>query len=235
MVGFYGDTLCLLSQNPTGDTMGSPFEYVKGESMASSHSPGERIVELCKTYSVSRETLAERSGLPVELIRNIEEAGHIPDLAPLIKIARALGVRLGTLLDDHEELGPVITRAGEAPATARFVTGLPAGDTDSGKGTGDAHSSHQGLVFNALAADKGGRHMEPFIVDIEPNAEQEKSAHEGEEFIHVLAGNLSLEYGTSRHVLAAGDSVYYDSIVPHRVLSAADKPVRILAVIYTPA
>jgi quercetin dioxygenase-like cupin family protein len=198
--------------------------------MASTHTPGERIVELCKTYSVSRETLAERSGLPLDLIRNIEEAGHIPDLAPLIKIARALGVRLGTLLDDHEELGPVITRAGEAPAAARFVTGLPAGESSAGNA-----QAHQGLVFNALAADKGGRHMEPFIVDIEPDAEQEKSAHEGEEFIHILSGKLSLEYGTASHVLNAGDSVYYDSIVPHRVLAANNEPVRILAVIYTPA
>ncbi|MDR0623120.1 MAG: cupin domain-containing protein [Treponema sp.] len=200
--------------------------------MASIHSPGERIVELRKTYSVSRETLAERSGLPLELIRNIEEAGHIPDLAPLIKISRALGVRLGTLLDDHEELGPVISRAGETTASARFVTGLPSGGSAERAGNIRAH---QGLVFNALAAHKGGRHMEPFIVDIEPDAEQEKSAHEGEEFIHVLSGKLSLEYGTASHVLNAGDSVYYDSIVPHRVLSAADKPVRILAVIYTPA
>jgi quercetin dioxygenase-like cupin family protein len=204
--------------------------------MASTHTPGERIAELCKTYSVSRETLAERSGLPLDLIRNIEEAGHIPDLAPLIKIARALGVRLGTLLDDHEELGPVITRAGEAPAAARFVTGLPAGESPA-KNPAVAGNvrAHQGLIFNALAADKGGRHMEPFIVDIEPDAEQEKSAHEGEEFIHILSGKLSLEYGTASHILNAGDSVYYDSIVPHRVLAANNEPVRILAVIYTPA
>jgi quercetin dioxygenase-like cupin family protein len=51
----------------------------------------------------------------------------------------------------------------------------------------------------------------------------------------VLSGKLSLEYGTSSQVLNAGDSVYYDSIVPHRVLAADNKPVKILAVIYTPA
>jgi transcriptional regulator with XRE-family HTH domain len=193
------------------------------------HTPGERVAELRKTYSVSRETLAERSGLPIQLIQTIEDEGHIPDLAPLIKISRALGVRLGTLLDDHAEMGPVITRAGEAAEAARFVTGLPA---DAGAA---APAAHKGLNFNALAADKGGRHMEPFIVDIEADAEQEKSAHEGEEFIHVLSGSLALEYGTSSQVLNAGDSVYYDSIVPHRVLSADENPVRILAVIYTPA
>jgi transcriptional regulator with XRE-family HTH domain len=203
--------------------------------MASIHTPGERITELRKTYSISRETLAERSGLPLELIRTIEEDGHIPDLAPLIKIARALGVRLGTLLDDHEKLGPVITRAGEAAAAERFVTGLPseAGGAEHAKSHLDG--AHQGLSFKALAADKNGRHMEPFIVDIEPDASQEKSTHEGEEFIHVLSGSLALEYGTISEVLRAGDSVYYDSIVPHRVLAADGKAVRILAVIYTPA
>jgi transcriptional regulator with XRE-family HTH domain/quercetin dioxygenase-like cupin family protein len=189
------------------------------------HTPGERITELRNTYSISRDVLAERSGIPVDLIAKIEDEGHIPDLAPLIKIARALGVRLGTLLDDHEQLGPVITRSGEAAASSRFTTGLPEAVTGTG---------HQGLSFKALAADKNGRHMEPFIVDIEPDAVQEKSAHEGEEFIHILSGNLKLEYGTVSETLKAGDSVYYDSIVPHRVISADSQPVKILAVIYTP-
>jgi transcriptional regulator with XRE-family HTH domain len=192
------------------------------------HTPGERIVELCKTYSINRETLAERSGLSVELIRRIEEEGHIPDLAPLIKISRALGVRLGTLLDDHEELGPVITRAGEAETAVRFVTGLP----QSGEETEQA-DEHRGLHFRALAADKGSRHMEPFIVNIEPDSDQKKSTHEGEEFIHVLKGKISLEYGADSHILGEGDSAYYDSIVPHRLLAAGGE-ARILAVIYTP-
>ena len=190
------------------------------------HTPGQRISELRSTYSISRETLAERSGISEVMIAKIEDEGHIPDLAPLIKISRALGVRLGTLLDDHEQLGPVITRAGGAAVSERFKTGLP---DDAG-----AKTDHKGLSFKALAADKNGRHMEPFIVDIEPNAVQEKSAHEGEEFIHVLTGNLKLEYGTISETLKAGDSVYYDSIVPHRVISADSQPVKILAVIYTP-
>ncbi|MDR2103129.1 MAG: XRE family transcriptional regulator [Treponema sp.] len=210
--------------------------------MAAKNTPGKRISELCKTYSITREALAERSGLDIELIRRIEEEGHIPDLAPLVKISRALGVRLGTLMDDHEELGPVITRSQEAETTTRFVTGLPetgpgnSSTEGAGKSEGKPAGApvRRGLNFKALAADKGGRHMEPFIVDIEAEASQEKSTHEGEEFIHVLAGRLSLEYGKDAKILEAGDSVYYDSIVPHRLLSADKNPVRILAVIYTP-
>ena len=194
------------------------------------HTPGERITELRNTYSISRETLAERSGISQELIATIENDGHIPDLAPLIKIARALGVRLGTLLDDNEQLGPVITRSTDASSSVRFMTGLP----DDTGAPAPASTGRKGLSFKALAADKNGRHMEPFIVDIEPNAVQEKSVHEGEEFIHVLAGTLKLEYGTTTDTLHTGDSVYYDSIVPHRVLCADSQPVKILAVVYTP-
>ena len=190
------------------------------------HTLGERIAEIRKTYSISREVLSERSGVSADLISRIEDDGHIPDLAPLIKIARGLGVRLGTLLDDHEQLGPVICRAGEAASSTRFKTGLPEGSEKS--------QGLHGMSFSSLAADKNGRHMEPFIVTIQSDARQEKSAHEGEEFIYVLEGTLSLEYGTDENTLNTGDSVYYDSIVPHRVKSADDKQVRILAVIYTP-
>jgi len=189
------------------------------------HTPGERIAEIRKTYSISREVLAERSGVSADLITRIEDDGHIPDLAPLIKIARGLGVRLGTLLDDHEQLGPVICRAGKAASSSRFKTGLPEGAAAGG---------HHGMSFNALAADKNSRHMEPFIVTIEADAQQEKSTHEGEEFIYVLEGKLALEYGMDKDTLNTGDSVYYDSIVPHRVFSADSNPVKILAVIYTP-
>ena len=186
---------------------------------------GERIAELRKTYSISREVLSERSGVSADLIAKIEDAGLIPDLAPLIKISRGLGVRLGTLLDDHEQLGPVICRAGNTAETTRFKTGIPEGLAASG---------HHGMSFNALAADKTGRHMEPFIVTIQADAKQDKSAHEGEEFIYVMEGTLSLEYGNDKETLKTGDSVYYDSIVPHKVFSADNNPVKILAVIYTP-
>jgi quercetin dioxygenase-like cupin family protein len=160
------------------------------------------------------------------LIRRIEEEDLIPDLAPLVKISRALGVRLGTLMDDQEQLGPVITRSGNAGVSSRFITGLPANSRGH---------DHRGLRFKTLAAGKGGRHMEPFIVDIESEASQEKSSHEGEEFIYVLSGRLSIEYGMERYELEQGDSVYYDSIVPHRVLAAGEKPAQIVAVIYSPA
>jgi len=178
---------------------------------------GQRITELRGTYSLDRETLAERSGISPEVISGVEEEGLIPDLATLVKIARVFGVRLGTLLDDYEEQGPVITRGHSASASAAALS-----------------ASRKGVVFKSLAATKGGRHMEPFLIEIRPGSVREESGSEGEELIHVVSGSLKFEYGNTSETLKAGDSVYYDSIVPHRVSCADDGPVRILAVVYTP-
>jgi quercetin dioxygenase-like cupin family protein len=136
-----------------------------------------------------------------------------------VKLARALGVRLGSFLDDQEELGPVVTRAGESRPTVRFAGTAKAGALD----------------FRSLAAGKGGRHMEPFLIEVLTGSEEaELSSHEGEEFIYVLSGSVEVAYGTERRELAEGDSIYYDSIVPHRVAASGPSPARILAVVYAP-
>ena len=64
---------------------------------------GEKIKSLRESQSISMEELAQRSGLAIEQIERIENNIDLPSLAPLIKIARVLGVRLGTFLDDQDE------------------------------------------------------------------------------------------------------------------------------------
>lgn len=71
--------------------------------MDSTRIVGEKIKSLRETKEISVAELAERSGLAEEQINRIENNVDLPSLAPLIKIARALGVRLGTFLDDQEE------------------------------------------------------------------------------------------------------------------------------------
>ncbi len=98
---------------------------------------------------------------------------------------------------------------------------------------GQASPKMGAMSFYSLAKGKAGRSMEPFIVDIRPVAgEASLSTHEGEEFVYVLQGEVELRYGPESVRLASGDSVYYDSIVPHRFSSGA--PAKLLAVVYAP-
>lgn len=175
---------------------------------------GSKIKGIRESKSLSVEEIAERSGLSVEQVNSIENDENLPSLGPLIKIARALGVRLGTFLDDSDALGPVVCRAEEHNNSISF--------------SNDASDARKNMEYFSLAKEKAGRHMEPFIIDIQPSEEKDfkLSAHEGEEFIYVLSGELEIEYGKEKYLLKEGDSIYYDSIVKHHVHGVAGKAAR---------
>ena len=61
---------------------------------------GEKIKALSETKKISLQEIAERSGLTAEQLDIILNSDKIPSLSPVIKIARALGVRLGTFMDE---------------------------------------------------------------------------------------------------------------------------------------
>lgn len=78
--------------------------------------------------------------------------------------------------------------------------------------------------------------MEPFIININPTeaTTTQTSTHEGEEFLFVLKGAITINYGLERVTLNEGDSIYYDSIVEHVINSCNDETAQILAVVYSP-
>ena len=185
---------------------------------------GSKITTLRESLQLSQAELAERCDCDIAVIAGLEAGDIAPSLAPLIKVTRALGVRLGTLLDDDTHVGPVITRKDTAEAVAR----LKSLETSSDAGV---------LDFFSLAEGKTSRHMEPFMIAVNPGSAEKHalSSHEGEEFVFVLDGEIEIEYGKDLHVLVPGDSIYYDSIVPHQLRAHGDVAARILAVVYAPA
>lgn len=183
---------------------------------------GKKILTLCADKNISMEELAARSTLKSDQLDRILNSDTIPSLTPLIKIARALGVRLGTFLDDSTELGAVVHRQKVQNEPVTFSSQL------------SANNSH--LDFFSLAANKVGRAMEPFIIEVKTPSDQKPvlSSHEGEEFLYVLEGSIKVNYGQEVHILNAGDSIYYDSIVEHLVTSNGEETAKILAVVYMP-
>ena len=189
--------------------------------MSKSINVGEKIKNLRESKNISREELSERSGLGLDQIISIEENANLPSLAPLIKMARVMGVRLGTFLDDNDELGPVVTRKADKTESISF--------------SNNASESRKHMDYYSLSKSKSGRHIEPFLIDIiASKAEFTLSSHEGEEFIYVLEGTVEINYGKETYVLEPGDSIYYDSIVAHHVHAYSDTAAKILAVVYTP-
>jgi transcriptional regulator with XRE-family HTH domain len=184
---------------------------------------GERIKSLRESKSMSIEELAQKAELSVEQVKRIEDDIDLPSLSPLIKISHALDVRLGTFFDDQSTSGPVICRKDKYSDTISF--------------SNNATRSRKNMEYHSLSRSKNDRHMEPFIIDVSPTEKDDYvlSTHEGEEFIYILDGTMELVYGKNTYLLNEGDSVYYDSIIPHHIHGYQGQQARILAVIYTPA
>lgn len=190
--------------------------------MKNRKSLGARIKTYREFRMISLNDLAFKSDLDVKQLERIEEKGVVPSLGHLIKITRALGVRIGTFLDDQCQIGPVVVKAGEKKAALSFST--------------KDDSAREHLSFYSLAQDKTGRHMEPFMIEMEPSnhSDYKLSSHEGEEFIFVLEGEVEINYGKELYHLQVGDSIYLDSVVSHNVHAAGNKKARVLGVVYYP-
>ncbi|WP_048043793.1 helix-turn-helix domain-containing protein, partial [Methanosarcina mazei] len=76
--------------------------------MSEENRVGSKIRQLREARDMTVEELAEASQSSSELIQQLENGALVPSLTPLLKIARALGVRLGTFLDDMPQSGPVL-------------------------------------------------------------------------------------------------------------------------------
>jgi transcriptional regulator with XRE-family HTH domain len=181
----------------------------------------QRIRFFMEKKDVSITDLAKRTGLEPGFIESIQLENTYPSLGPLLKIARALGVRLGTFLDDQVSQDPLIVRK-----------------TDRKEDLG-MHRSKEPSVsvkFHSLGRGKSDRHMEPFYIEMLPESAtgHPLSSHEGEEFIVVISGQVEVIYGQDRYVLGEGDSIYYNSIVPHDVCCMGSQKASIYAVLYIP-
>lgn len=182
---------------------------------------GNKIKQIRESKQISQQEVAHSSHLLPEQFMAIESNQTAPGLGILIRIARAMGVRLGTFLDDQQSIGPTLVRANERQETINCAN------------SGELKAN---LSFFSLAPDKNNRNMEPFVVTIDPMSSTETnfSSHEGEEFLYILEGEIEVKYGKDTYILSVGDSIYLDSIVEHQVKSNNNTQAKVLAVIYVP-
>lgn len=182
---------------------------------------GSKIKRLREEKNLGIEDLAAMSSMTASQLEMIESGAITPSVTILIPVARALGTRLGTILDGTEQQGPVITHsAAQAPTVSR---------------SSNSRSRHN--RFFSLAENKSDRNMEPYMIEVEYVAPESDllSNHEGEEFLYVLEGSAELRYGSHTYILTQGDTIYFDSLVPHCLTTTAEgEKAKVLAITYAP-
>ena len=179
---------------------------------------GEKIKELREGKGLGLKDIADKTGFSTAYLSQLENHLISPPLGAIIKIARCLGVEIGTLFGQRGRAPFTIVRKDERTPTSRVAS---------------KEGVRYGYSYESLAPDKINRHMEPFLVTLEPVSKKGVPySHEGEEFLFVLEGEVEIQLGDFTDTLLPGDSIYYDSTTPHRVACVGEAPARILAVLY---
>ena len=177
---------------------------------------GERIKAIREEKELSLEQLSNLTGFDIEFLANIEADKVEPQLGTLMKLAKALDSAFVRLVSGVGDKFYSVTRKGEQKIVSRSTS---------------QKAKRQIYKYGSLAPEVKGRHMEALIVQLEENPDDEMSIHEGEEFLYVLDGVVSLKIGEDMFDLEPGDSVYYLSTTPHLVASKSGRST-ILAVLY---
>jgi len=175
---------------------------------------GENIKRIRMEKDISRETLAEEVGKDQDYIAQIEDDNFEAPVSVLLKIASVLGTDFSALVygKEFQEKSVMVTDRFSRVKVER----------------------KRAFDYENLAPYYSGRHMEPFLIDVYPvkyDSELEYSSHEGEEFHYIMEGSVRFVIGEEEHTLQPGDSIYFDSSIPHALCSMTDKS-RVLAAIY---
>ncbi len=178
----------------------------------------ENIKKIRIQRQLSIEELARKSGLTKGYLSKIENSSKAPPFTTLIKIAAALNTDVVSLLMNEDsvtgqDMQFCLVRANERKEVV-------------------SRGTLYGYQYEALAYKKPGKNMEPFIIT--PAFDGEKIfSHEGEEFMFVIEGTHEFVYGNKRYILEQGDSIYFDSAVPHTGRSIGEKQAKVLVVTYS--
>jgi len=171
-----------------------------------------RIAELRRDAELTLEELGKLAGLSRSYLSRVENQKTAINLNSLELLARAFVVPVSTFFEQDSEERLCLKRAGEGKQIRL--------------------RGRRGVKVKLLAPEFHRRMMEPFIVDVNTSGEEVPiQSHEGQEFFYVLQGACILHYGQETIPLKKGDSVYFDSVIPHKVEQVGKRPCLLVATV----
>jgi len=87
--------------------------------------------------------------------------------------------------------------------------------------------------YKHLAFTFRNKKAEPFLVTVSPGKQEKPAlhAHEGQEFDYLVSGSMRIYLNDMVYDLHEGDSMYYNSAVPHAMEALGEKPAQFIAVV----
>jgi quercetin dioxygenase-like cupin family protein len=168
------------------------------------------IRSLRQEQGLSLRGLSARTGLSIGFLSLVERGQSSLALTSLHTVAKALGTEVSAFFPSEETAAeshplPHVTRAESAP---------------------DLAIAAQQRTYKLLSGRAPNRVLEPLLVTVHPNETiEEPYSHEGEEFAYVLSGEVRFIIDGQDYRLGPGDSIHFQSTVPHSIHNDTQEPV----------
>ena len=174
---------------------------------------GERIRTARLARRLTLGQVAEKVGVSVSALSQLERDQFNPTIATLKAIATTLGTTIGSLAAETSTLARAVVRASERKRL----------------------SPRRGITYQLLTPALSG-HIELILSEYEVGAStgEEAFAYHAEQCGLVLQGLAEVQLGDTVHRLRAGDSIRFDCSIPHRIANPGRGRLRCLWAISPP-
>lgn len=177
---------------------------------------GERIKRKRESMQIQLNDLAKKVGISSSALSQIENAKAFPSIVTLKTIAEKLNSTVGELIGENETLtkNPLIKREEK-----KFVRG-----------------NRSGTSLYLLSHHDPLKQMETYLVEFIKNSDTKDIfiEHPGQEFCYILKGKVSFMLDEKEYELSEGDSLYFNSSIPHSAKSWSKSNTMMLWIITPP-
>lgn len=174
----------------------------------------ERLAGLRDALEIAPDEIARLCNLTTAQYLTLESGTVDISVSILHQISQAYGVELTTLM------------FGDEPKMSSYFV------TRKGKGT--AVERTKAYRYQSLAAGFAARKADPFLVTVHPTPEETPvylNSHFGQEYNLVLEGRMLIRINNKDLILEEGDSIYFNSELPHGMKALDGEKVSFLAII----
>ncbi len=171
---------------------------------------GEKLKALRLRKKLGLVELGRHAGLSAALLSKLERGKLHPTLPTLARIATVFDVGLEHFFTDERKRHVV------AVAKKRDRQRFP-----ERPGTSDVSYFFEALDYGAIPRKVNAYHAEFQKIAKE---KLKPHTHAGAELLYLFSGSLVVAIGGHGYELEAGDSIYFDSSVPHTYCKLGDRP-----------
>ena len=200
---------------PSGTLEKEQINPETAESFIGEKKIGERIKRLRLKKSMGLVEMGKHTGLSASFLSQLETGRVVPTLRNLARIAMVFSKDLSYFFEPEPRTLFRVHRQSERVRLPQSGVNDPT------------------YFFESLGYLVPDRTLDPYLAEFIPlkkNVEVRPHVHPGFEFLYVLTGEMDLRHGNQTHILAPGDSVYFDASTPHSYRCSGTEVSRVIIV-----